>query len=124
MINSMQNPSYKMTLSQIYEMTLEYFGINNASNQEGIHPGLRSLQHFERDFFLIAYPLKHLMPKDADDDYYLISGLNSQATSVEFAVYLDQVRPVDASHSGQIYAYSSMDSLLKIHGGRAISVEY
>eukprot|EP00960_Hanusia_phi_P004599 133770-Hanusia_phi.AAC.1 len=124
MVNGQQNPSYKMTLSQIYEMTLEYFGINNVNNQEGINPGLRSMQHFERDYFVIAYPLKHLMSKDDDKDYYLISGLNSQATSVEFAAYIDQVRATNAAHSGQIYAFSSMDSLLKIHGGRAISVEY
>ena len=123
MVNGQQNPSYKMTLPQIYEQTLEYFGLNNFNNAEGINPSIRSLAHFERDSFLIAYPLKHLQPKDNDSDYYLLSGLNSQATSIEFAAYIDQQRPTNAVCSGQIYAFTSFDSVLKIHGGRSISVD-
>lgn len=115
-VNSQLIPSYPLTLPMVYQETLKAF--NLLANDKGIHSAMKNMAHYERDFFVGAFALSHF---NNNDSQYLISGFDSQATSIQLALHVTNNRTTtNAAASATPVVFTSMDSVLKVSAGRQI----
>lgn len=114
-VNSQLIPSYPLTLPQLYQETLKAFNLLNSD--KGIHPAIKDINHYESDLFVGAFPLSHFNNSDPE---YLISGFNSQASSIQLALHITNCRGANAAQSATCIAFTCMDAILKVGSGRQV----
>lgn len=117
-INSQDVPSFPLTLLGQYEETLKAFELNDK-DLKLINPGIRDINRYERDFYCCALSTSHINDKR---DVSLISGKDTQATSMSLCVKATQGRATNNAQAAQPCVITEMSAILMIGSGRECSV--
>lgn len=121
-INSQDLPSFPLNITNQYQETMKAFELND-SDDKNINPSMKSIQIWERDFYLCTLSTSHINDKS---DTTFISGLNTQATSMNIAVKCTQSTTLatNAAQKCTPIVCCEMTSILLVNSGRQISVVY
>lgn len=119
-INSQDIPSYSLSLLGQYEETLKAFELNDK-DLHFINPGIRDLSRYERDFYACALSTSHINDKR---DLYLISGKDTQATSMNIAVKVSGGTNTNAAVNCQPVVITEMSAVLHVNSGRQVAVSF
>jgi hypothetical protein len=119
-INSQDLPTQPLSLVSQYEETLKTFELN-ADNINKINPGITDLVRYEKDFYCCALSTSHINDKRPD---FLISGKNTQATSMNVAVKVVGGRTADPAQACQPIVITEMSAVLIVKPGRSVQVKF
>ena len=120
-LNSKLNPSFPLTLLGQYEETLKAFELNENNITNRMNPAIRDLTRYEKDFYCCALSTSHINDRR---DLSLISGLKTQATSINISVQVVQDSGTHANQVGTPVVITETTRILKIGAGRMVSVVY
>ena len=119
-INSQDLPSFPLDLVNQYQETMKAMELNE-NEQATINPSIKSMNIYEKDFYLCTLSTSHINDKS---DTTFISGLNTQATSMNVAVKVTQstTKATNAAQKCTPIVCCEMTSILLVSAGRQISV--
>jgi hypothetical protein len=117
-LNSQDMPSFPLNLNMAYDETMKALELNDRPSAS-INPAIKNMEIYERDMFLCAFSTSHIGDKS---DTTFISGLNTQATSMNVAVKVTQGRATDNNQACTPVVLTEMTSVLLVSSGRQISV--
>lgn len=116
-INS-QDITHPLSLIEQHQQTLQAFELNE-DDQKQINPCIKNLALYERDFYACALSTQHINNKDSS--YTLVSGLDTQATSMNISVKVSSTRDGHATAQAALpVIITEMTSHLVVAPGRQI----
>lgn len=119
-INS-QDVSNPLSLVEAYQETLKAFELDR-DNLKKANPLIKSLAHYEKNFFVAALSTSHLnSPKETKN---IISGMDTMATNLNIAVKTNQSKGTNTAQAAQPMIITEMTSLLRVAPGRQISAMF
>jgi len=108
-----------MDIASVYEETLKAFELN-YNNINKANPAIQNFNSWLKDFFVAAYSVSHVGGKNKG---YLISGVDTQATSISIAVKVTNAQgATTAAKTATPMLITEMTSELLIGGGRSVSI--
>jgi hypothetical protein len=110
-----------MGFNEVWEETMKAFELDR-DNVKHMNPLIKNLGSYEKEFFVSALSTSHL--NGANEDKTIISGLDTQATSLNISVITDSTngKASDAAQSAQPLIITDMTAILRIGAGRQVSV--
>lgn len=109
----------QLSLLKAYQETMKAFELNDDQDRLLINPGLQDLVRFEKDFFAVALSTSHINNKN-EDLGYLVSGRNTQATSVNLAVSSISQRAADNAQAATPCVVTEFSSMIIVRPQRNI----
>ena len=119
-INS-QDVSNPLSFPEVYQETIKCFELDRDGNAKHGNPAITPAL-YEKSFFVAALSTSHL--NAPDETKTIVSGMDTQATALQIAAKTTQVRGNNAAQTAQPLMITEMTSLLRIGGGRQISVMF
>ena len=116
-VNS-QDLTHPLSLLEQYQETMKAFELNE-DDQKQINPGIRNINTWERDFYVCALSTSHINDKNKDQ-YTLVSGLDTQATSMNIAVDFKKGRDPHANQRAIPIVITEFTSHLVVSPGRQV----
>jgi hypothetical protein len=110
----------QLSLLQAYEETLKAFELNDTDMPQ-INPGIRDLVLYEKDFFACALSTSHINNRDPTLGY-LLSGRNTQATSLNIVVNSINNRGTDNAQAATPCIVTEFSSVLLVKAHRNIAL--
>lgn len=111
----------QLSFLRAYEETLKAFELNDDNDRLMINPGLQDLVRYEKDFFAAALSTSHINNKDPTLGY-LMSGRNTQATSVNIVVSSTNQRATNAAQAATPCVVTEFSSTLLVKPQRNIAL--
>lgn len=119
-INS-QDVSNPLSLVEAYEETLKAFELDRE-NTKTTNPLMTDIVDWENNFFVAALSTSHL--NDIHEDKTVISGIDTNATSLNLAIKTQNGKANHANQAATPLVINEMTSVLRIGAGRAVSVVF
>lgn len=118
-INSIDIDPWNLTPLEIFQKYLQHDGMSHLDAGGGyVNPACYSLEHFKKYFFVDSCSLDLIAP---NDNYYWVSGLNGQGTSLVIQ-YNANFETTGNTTSVQPVAYCRSTNILRIKAGRQLQV--
>jgi hypothetical protein len=114
-----QSITQPLPLTNQWQETLKAFSQNESDSLEDIEPGLRDLNHYQKDFYVFALSTSHINSKNKNA--IVMSGIDTQASSLNI-----QVKSVQSSlgtnvaQAGMPVIITEMTSFIQVNGQRQI----
>jgi hypothetical protein len=115
-VNS-QDLTHPLSLIEQYQQTMQAFELNE-DDQKQINPAIKNIALYERDFYACALSTSHINNKDKS--YTLVSGLDTQATSMNLQVRVQGARTAHANQRAIPVLITEMTSHLIVAPQRQI----
>jgi len=119
-INS-QDVSNPLSFPEVYQETIKAFELDRDGNAKHGNPAITPAL-YEKSFFVACLSTSHL--NAPDETKTIVSGMDSQATALQIACKTKNGRATDNAQAGQPLMITEMTALLRIGGGRQISVMF
>jgi hypothetical protein len=117
-INS-QDVSHPLSLPEQHAETLKCFELNDT-DQKQINPCIKNINLYERDWYACALSTSHINDKNNGEKYVLVSGLDTNATSLNLSVRYTAGRAADDAQCSIPLLITEFTSHLIVAPGRNV----